>query len=290
MTAPGRHPVLTPWWLVSHVVVLAVLVGFPQLSAWQWSRYHEEQAVAARQESRLESEPVPLAVVLPPRSSDFTANDAENREFQPVTVTGTWLPDGQVAQRNRSLDGQGGFDLLTPLEVTEGPLAGTAVMVRRGWVPPVEPAAATPTPDRPRDGEVEVTGFLEVGATQPSFGARDDPDADTDVVFHADLSLLGRRLDVPVAPMLVHLRTQTPGDGDLPVPQPAPAHDATQNLSYALQWAAFTIIVAVGYAIVLWRRIRDHRAGIDSDVDPLLRTRVPAGDAGSHDPTGRSHQ
>lgn len=272
----GRHHLLRPWWLVAHVVVLAILVAFPMLSAWQWQRWQEERATAAAIEQGLAEDPVDLATVLGPGSVD--AATADDLEFTPVTVRGTWLGDAQVAQRNRSLAGTGGFDLLTPLLVADGPLAGTAVVVRRGWVPPSTPAGADPTPDEPVTGVVEVTGFLEVPGTQPSFGPTDDVAAvraatQLPTVFHADLDLFVGRVDAPLAGMVVHLTTQVPDDGQLPVPQPAPEHDASQNLSYALQWAAFTIIVVGGYALVLWRRVRDHRAGIDSDIDPLLRDR-----------------
>ncbi len=269
---PGRrrgrgHPLTRPAWLVANVIVLAVLVTFPQLGQWQWQRYREEQALSARVDDRLDADPVPVSSVLEP---DLPASEVAAREFTPVTASGTWVADEQVAQRNRSLDGNGGFDLLTPLDLGDG----TAVLVRRGWVPPDGTGSPDPAPDEPVTGRVTVTGWLEAGVDQPTgLGARDADTGVLDTVFHADLDRLDRQTGQDLLPMLVHLVDQQPGDGDLPIPQPPPVRDATQNLSYALQWYAFTVIVVGGYAIVLWRRLRDHRAGVDSDVDPLLRDR-----------------
>ena len=279
MTTSSRHPLLGPWWVTAHLVVLAVLVTFPQLSAWQWDRYREEQAAQARVEARLDAEPRPLAEVLTPDVlADFDARDAADLAFTPIVVTGTWRADEQVAQRNRSLGGTNGFDLLTPLApTTDGSLSDRVVMVRRGWVPPAPGDVLSPTGDVPVAGEVEVTGWLEVAGTQPSFGPTDPVDGELDILFHADLARLAPQVDGDLVPMLVHLTAQVPGDGDLPVVQPPPAVDPSQNLSYALQWAAFTLIVGVGYVIVLVRRMRDRRAGIDSDVDPLLRDRSAHG-------------
>ncbi len=79
-----RHPLLGPWWISAHVVVLAVLLTFPQLAMWQWSRYREEQATAAQITEGIERAPVPLADVLTPAVlADFDDADAEALEFTP---------------------------------------------------------------------------------------------------------------------------------------------------------------------------------------------------------------
>ncbi len=251
---------------MAHVIVLVVLATFPQLGLWQWERYREERALDARLDARLDGPPADLASLL---SAEVSDGEAADLEFTPVDVRGTWVADEQVAQR-RPRDGSGGFDLLTPLSLGDG----TAVLVRRGWVPPARAAGPDPTPDVPVSGEVMVTGFLEASGRQPDgIGARDADDGVLDTVFHADVERLDRQTSDDLLPMLVHLTSQSPGDGDLPLPQPAPEGDPTQNLSYTLQWFAFTAIVGIGYLVVLRRRLRDHRAGIDSDVDPLLRRR-----------------
>lgn len=265
--------------MVAHLIVLAVLVTFPQLAMWQWDRHREEQAITARIDARIELDPVPLASVLTPEViANFDEQDALELAFTPVVVTGTWQVDEQVAQRNRSYAGQGGFDMLTPLypaadDPDNDSLGDTAVLVRRGWVPPAPGSPGHPMPDVAVSQQVQVVGWLERATTQPSFGPIDPASGILTTLFHADVKRLASQVDGQLLPMLVHLSAQHPSDGDLPIPQPVPARDTTQNLSYALQWAAFTLIVGIGYGIVLVGRVRDHRADIDSDLDPLLRAR-----------------
>src|SRR5690606_20888292 len=80
-------------------------------------------------------------------------------DFLPVVATGTYDPQDEVLLRGRSLDGQPGYHVLTPLvlDATAGALAGRALLVERGWVPydmdrvPVEAAL-------PPAGSVTVRG------------------------------------------------------------------------------------------------------------------------------------
>lgn len=245
----SSRSLLAPRWIVSHVIVLAIVVTFPQLGMWQLDRWDEVRSDRANLESRLADEPVPLDAVLPDGAAAMP-----DLEFVRVTATGTWSTDETVAQRNRDLSNQAGFDLLTPLELGDG----TAVLVRRGFVPPATPGSAEPLdPGPPRTGEVTVTGWLELPTSQPDFGPRDPAEGELDLTFYADVERIQQQVEPTLRPMLLHLQDVTPPtDAAYPVPQPAPDLEDTSNLSYAIQWFAFTAIALVGYLIVLWRRVR----------------------------------
>ena len=243
----SRRALLRPHWIVAHVVVLAVLITFPMLGAWQLRRWDEEKARAARIEARVDEPPVPMTEVL---HDDMSAEELDALEYQPVTATGTYVADEEVAHRNRDLDGQGGFDWLTPLQLGDG----TAVLVRRGFVPPERVAGAEPTPAPPPSGEVTVTGWLELSGQQPGFGPTDQPTGTLETVFNADVARIDQQVTADLLPMVLHLREQDPALGDLPMAQPVPEVDLSQNISYAVQWFIFTAIVGGGYAIVLWRK------------------------------------
>ena len=244
---------LRPHWIIAHVMVLVVVVTFPLLGMWQLDRWHQEKALQARIEARIDGAVVPLTDVLGPDTSEAARDDLE---FQPVTVTGTYVADEEVAQRNRDLDGQGGFDWLTPLRID----GDTAVLVRRGFVPPSRVAGIEPTTAPPPSGQVTVTGWLERSGHQPTGAsaafAPSDPDTGTlDTVFHADVGRIDQQTATDLLPMVLHLSEQEPPqDGPLPVAQPVPEADLSQNLSYAVQWFVFTAIAVVGYGIVLWRK------------------------------------
>lgn len=234
---------LQPRWLVAHAIILAVLVTFPQLGLWQLDRYSEEQDRQERLTERLEQDPVALDAAL-------TVDDPE---FTPVTVSGKYVADETVHHRNRAYEGRNGFDVLTPLDLGDGRL----VLVRRGWVPPTTTTGTEPRPAPPPEGTVTVTGWLERSGEQPGFGPTDPDEGDLDIVFNADVARLDQQIDGDLVPMLLHLSTQDPPQPkELPLPQPAPEFDARSNLSYAVQWFAFTAIAAIGYGIVLWRRVR----------------------------------
>jgi surfeit locus 1 family protein len=258
-----RLVLLRPHWIVAHVMVLTVVVTFPLLGRWQLQRWDEERVRQARIDARVDGDPVPLSEVLSP---DTPADALAALEYQPVTVTGTWVPDEEVAHRNRDLDGQGGFDWLTPLELGDG----TAVLVRRGFVPPDRPGGADPAPAPPTGGTVTVTGWLELSGRQPGFGPTDPDEGRLATVFHADVARLDEQTTDDLLPMVLHLRTQAPPiAGDLPVPQPVPEIDTSQNISYAVQWFVFTAIAIVGYGVVLWRKW-GQRVG-DEDPDEAAR-------------------
>ena len=246
----SRRALLRPHWIVAHVIVLAVVVTFPLLGLWQLDRWDQEKDRQARIEARVDGPVVPLTDVLRP---DLSPAELDDLEYQPVTATGTYLADEEVAHRNRDLDGRGGFDWLTPLELSDG----TAVLVRRGFVPPAQMAGAEPTPAPPPAGEVTVTGWLELSGQQPGFGPTDLPTGTLDTVFNADVARIDAQVTPDLLPMVLHLREQDPSPGELPVPQPVPEVDLSQNLSYAAQWFIFTAIAVVGYGIVLRRKWHD---------------------------------
>ncbi len=253
--SPARE-LLRPRWVVAHVVILAVLITFPQLGMWQLDRWNEEKDLAARIEARVDGAPLALADVLTVAGPTDPATSLDDLEFTPVVATGTYLADEEVAHRNRALEGQAGFDWLTPLLLT-GPGDDTAILVRRGFVTATRAAGSEPTAAPPPTGTVTVTGWLEVSGTQPGFGPSDADEGDLDLVFQADVARIDQQVSADLLPMILHLRVQDPSQpGPLPVAQPVPEVDTTQNLSYAGQWFAFTAIAAIGYAIVLWRRLR----------------------------------
>jgi cytochrome oxidase assembly protein ShyY1 len=231
-------------------MILAVAVTFPMLAAWQFDRWQEVRDEQERIEQRVEAAPVPIDQVLP---HDLDDRDAADLEFQPVTATGTWVIEEQVAQRNRALQGRAGFDWLTPLALGDG----TAILVRRGFVPPVRPGSADPAPGAAQAGTVTVTGWLERSVTQPRFGARDPDDGVLSTVFHPDVDRIDQQTSAALLPMVLHLVTESPPPpDDAPTPQPVPARDVGQHLSYAIQWLSFTAIALIGYAVVLRRMLR----------------------------------
>lgn len=253
---------LRPKLLVSHVLVLTAAVVCVLLGNWQLSRLAEVRENNDRLTAQMEAEPIDLVDLL-----DGPVDQAE-LEFRPVTVSGTFRADEEVLQRNRSYQGQQGFHLLTPLEVTDGKV----VLVRRGWVPAI--MDQPPVPEAlPPSGTVQISGILERSVEQPDVGARDPDEGILERVFHPDIQRLARQIDGELFPMVLRLETQEPplndGPGQVPFLIPSPELDEANHLSYALQWYSFALLAVVTYGAWLWnrrkRRSLEDEPGDDAD-------------------------
>jgi surfeit locus 1 family protein len=249
----------SPVWVAGHALALAVVVAFVNLGLWQLRRLDEVREHNATVSARLAEPPRPLATVL----ADVGA-DAEELAYRRVTVSGQYRPDEEILLSTRSYRGAPGHHLLTPLETA----AGEGVIVDRGWVPyelddpPVAAAA-------PGSGEVTVTGVLFPPQPSPS-GGRDR----VEFLRQVDLDRLGRQVSIDLAP--VYVLAQDEPSQALPRPAELPTLDEGNHLSYAVQWFLFAGVVAVGYPLLIRRRIRDRAA---SPSGPVGRAR-PQGPEG----------
>lgn len=250
----GTHTILrrlvAPSALGMHLVVLSVVAVLVSLGQWQVGRLQEVRASNALLEERMLAAPVDLAGLA--RSGPL---DVGALEFRRVEVTGVFLADEEVLQRNRVDRGRSGFDVLTPLDLGED----VSVLVRRGWVPavldtPPVVEAAPPT------GRVRITGVLERSVQQPSFGARDPDDGVLLRVFHPDTTRLDPQMSGTLLPMVLRLDASAASDAlSLPVAPGPPTLDQGSHLSYAVQWHLFAALALIAYA-AWWRsRLRGTR-------------------------------
>ncbi len=239
---------LRPGWLVLFVIV-ALLTGlFLSLGAWQLRRWDDAKAQAAEVDARVDATPIALADV-----------DDLDAEYTRVQVNGTWVPAQEILWRNRANNGVAGFHVLTPLQLDAPVMGFDVVLVNRGWVPasmdepPVTRAA-------PPDGRVSVVGHLRSSGVQPGFGPTDAADGPLARVFNIDLPRLDAQIDGALATSWIMLHEQTPAGGALPVPAPRPEIDTGQNISYAIQWYAFLLIMWTATVVFVRRRERSPRS------------------------------
>ena len=113
-------------WLgyLAFAIVFAIACAF--LSNWQLARSKEAAAANALVTQNFDSQPVALTDELPTLGSY-----SPKQEWTRVTVTGTYERDQQLLARNRPLNGNPGFEVLTPLRTNDGSL----FIIYRGWVP-----------------------------------------------------------------------------------------------------------------------------------------------------------
>jgi len=261
-SAPNARFLLRPAWLLSHLLVAALVVTMVGLGFWQLRRLDEKRDRNELIESRMEQPVAPVGDLLAPGDDDTAVADARFRE---VTATGTY-DDATVVVRNRSQDGVAGAWLVTPLVLDDGSRVG----VLRGFVGLAadgEPVAA-PAPA----GEVTVEGLVV------------DPDS-FDGTAPQDLAPL---LDADdVVPGLVLLESSTPPEASVAGEEtatpasmlvvPPPELSEGPHLGYAAQWFIFATIGIIGYPLVLRRVVARRGKEVDDD-------RLPA-DPASDDPS-----
>lgn len=249
-----RSTLLSPVWLVAHGLVAVVLVTFPLLGLWQLDRHEQQQAVHAALEQRPDQ---------PPLTADDLGGAPDQLAYRRAELTGAWEPAAEVLLSTRPHQGRPGHHVLTPLRLDDG----TAVLVNRGWVPydvgapPVEEAP-------PPDGRVRVTGVALPRQPARRAGSLDgEGRAPADVaageriefVSHRDPKVVGRALGQALPAVVVRADDGHRAAGaELPatVAPPEPQRDVN-HFSYAMQWFLFTVVVAVGYPVLLWRRHHD---------------------------------
>lgn len=250
-----------PKWVLSHVLVGALVVTMVFLGFWQLRRLDDRQDANALVTARL-GEPIADIAGLTRAGDDYDVGD--QLRFRRATASGTYDLDGEVLVRNRSLNGSPGYWALTPLLLDDG----SALVVNRGWVP-FAPGPGEPRPDSvPPAGEVQVGGLLRQTVTAEGL-QRDDPDTGIlDSLARPDLARLQQQLDYPILPVYLQLEQQQPaGEAALPLPVPRPELDDGPHLSYAVQWFVFTTIAVIGYPLVLRRVARsDGGEGRHSDI------------------------
>jgi cytochrome oxidase assembly protein ShyY1 len=270
---------LTPRWVLSHVLVVALVVLMVNLGLWQLRRLDERRAVNAEAAAALAEPVADLADVVDPGAS-YAAGEAA--ELRRVRVTGTYAVEDQVLVRSRSLDGAPGLWVVTPLVLGDG----TAVAVNRGWVPVSPEGADGPPPaaSAPPGGEVTVEGVLQATQERGRFGPTDPAEGRLTHLARLDLARLQQQVGDDLYPVAVQLTASDPAQpGDLPVPLPLPdTGDEGPHLSYAVQWFVFSTIAAVGYVVILRRQLEERRAprpapGGDAPRTPAPTSAAPRG-------------
>ena len=260
--AAARRVLLSPTWIVGHLLAVTVVVSFTQFGFWQLRRHDQRVERNAAIEARLSAPPVPLEAALAEADAARAAGVEgwiDPLEYRTVRLTGRFDAEAEVLRRGVVRDGMPGFHVITPLVLDDG----SAVMVDRGWVPQefdsVPVAAAAPAA-----GEVEVEGWAFPPDVPPtgalaSLAPRDPPSGRLVQVAYVDVERLAGQVPHPLLSVKVVLDApaRAPGDASLPLPPRAPEVAFGPHLGYALQWFAFVVITLVGYVALLRRRARE---------------------------------
>ncbi|TFD67875.1 SURF1 family protein [Cryobacterium ruanii] len=218
-------------YLALTILFAAVCSG---LGVWQLARRDEALTELYKIDSNFDSDPVAIADALP----ELTAFD-EFQKWLPVELTGIYLTDEEMLARNRPLNVNPGFEVLTPLLLSNG----TIFIVDRGWLPTGQEQDAPDIVPAPPSGTVTVVARLK--ASEPNLPGRT---ASGDQVATINLATIAARLDQPTYTGAYGLMdTETPTATDKrPTAVAKPIRDEGPHLSYAFQWFVFGLLAFIG--------------------------------------------
>ncbi|HEY6740432.1 MAG TPA: SURF1 family protein, partial [Actinopolymorphaceae bacterium] len=209
-------------------------------------RNDERGAENARIEKGLSAPARPVDQVLAPGRPV-----EETTEWRVVTAVGRYDAEHELLVRYRHLEGEPGFEVLTPLITPDG----TALLVDRGWVPG---SGARDLPDvpPPPQGEVTVTGRVRASESSGSAG---QVRPETGEIRFIDVPRIAEWVPYGVYGGYVELTEQRPEPGDRPRLLPPPSLDAGPFLSYGIQWYLFGAIALIGLAVLAYDEANDGK-------------------------------
>lgn len=227
------------------------------LGLWQLDRLEERRASNSIRESRFAAEPLPVSQLIEQAGADI-----DSLQYRRALATGVFDPGPEALIRSQVVNGQPGYDIITPLTLENG----ETIAVNRGWVP-LEFDTVPITVAPPPAGETTVTGVVYLSQKQGPL----NPSQDGTTFSRIDLDEISNRTGMDLLPLYL----EVVGDQqvtELPVPAATPTFtDEGSHFAYAIQWFSFALVGLVGYGFLLRRAVRsgsDDRSGeVVDDLD-----------------------
>lgn len=241
--SPSLRFLLRPKWLAFHLIVVIAVTAMIALGFWQLRRLEERRTFNRDVIARTEQPAVPVAQLL------TGTTPRADIEWRPVTATGRFLADEQVLLVNRSVNGQPGSVVVTPLQLDDGRL----LLVQRGFA-----SLDAAVPQAP-DGRFDITGRLRNPPPRRFGGLTDPSTGELRELQRLDIDRLAPQLPAAALPMFVEMTAASPARAadDLTL-LPAPDLSDGSHLSYAIQWFLFASAAATGWVLAV-RRSRAAR-------------------------------
>jgi cytochrome oxidase assembly protein ShyY1 len=259
---------LTPRWLGAAALAVAAAVVMVMLGNWQLHRYEERSAINDRIDAADSVAAVPITSLLakPTTSSAAASSPGKRLAWTKVTVSGRYDPAHEIQARGRTVDGDVGFEIVTPLVLDDG----SAVLVDRGWVlAPPEGATAAPTVPPAPGGQVTVVGQIHLSESRPAPIEHRNGRLDTRRI---SVSHLAHEMPYPVYGAYVLLTEQTPAADQAFKSIPIDHEDSWQNGGYAVQWWLFAVMALFAFG---WQARKEAQTLAGTRPESPKREQLP---------------
>ena len=230
----------TLWPTLISVPALIVLVA---LCLWQIQRLHWKQELIAGREARVAAEPI----ALPAAGGDPAALD-----YRRVRLVRAFRHDKELFLGARSLNGNVGYQVLTPFELA----GGGAVLVDRGWVP-VERKDPASRAEGQLAGPLALDGIVRLAAGKVWMQPDNEPDKN--MWFFVDLPAMKAESGVGIRTDLYVDAGGAENPGKYPVGGQTRIQLPNDHLQYAITWGLLALALAVIYVLYHLKLERERR-------------------------------
>ena len=243
-------------WVGFLVFALGFIALCLLLARWQWNRYELRQHENAQLDAAVAAPAVPIGDVLAPTPAGAPVAALDPAlQWRAVTATGQFDEGGQVAVRQRTLDGHTGFWIVTPLITDSG-----VVLVNRGWAPSGADSVASPEVPAAPTGVVTVSGRLR--APEPARGSAAPPPGQVMSVEPGIITAgSAQAAALPRYDAYLEMRSaEPPASEGLVTLTEEPGHRGWNNLVYSVQWVLFGLVGLIGS----WRLMRQENRQLEA--------------------------
>lgn len=213
------------------LLTLVMLVGLLALGTWQVQRLHWKENLLATIQQRQNLLPVDLD----------TALKEPNADYLPVHVSGIFQHDHEFYVNAISMQGEGGYYIVTPLLLEDG----RSILVNRGWIPYDKKSPST-RQDSQLVGSVLVKGVLR--RPQHSW-LQSTNDPDHNIWYGVDLEAMALKAQVTSFLPYALYADASAHPGGYPLGGQVHVDLPNNHLVYAFTWYALALCLVVLYLI-----------------------------------------
>jgi surfeit locus 1 family protein len=245
-------------WILFTIFIGLMMALFVWLGFWQLDRLDQKRTYNATLAERWRQEPFDL-------SSEQLPADWDDFEYRRVTAEGRFDYANQLVLKSQVYRDAVGVALITPFVMEDN----RAVLVARGWVP-LDRSAPQFWPELEEPAGEPMIGLLRPSQTQPNGESSTPPATAQTEWYRIDIPAIQAQMPYELEPVWLQQLPEAARPIDaLPVREEPMALDASNHMSYAVQWFSFAIISAFGY--IMFVRFRERQSAL------ALHKPTPAG-------------
>jgi surfeit locus 1 family protein len=238
----GNYQFSPPLWSI--IVTIILVSVFIRLGIWQLERAEEKQAIVDQQQALMKQGNKRINKSL---SLD------EVFEYQNAVVTGKFLTDKVIFLDNKPYKGVHGYHVITPLKIAN---TEEYILVNRGWVPMRTHRKNLPKIET--SGETQlIKGMIKFPSSQFKLGEGINENNQWPWrIQWLEIEAVEKQLGVNLLPFIVLQESEENSkfirDWQIIVSPPE------KNMSYAVQWFSFAIVLLIIFIIVNTKKIRSE--------------------------------